>query len=119
MTENLAYCGLFCHTCPIFLATREENLEKQEGMRTQIANLCNDLYGLIYTANDISDCDGCRTEGGRLFTGCQSCEIRKCARMKELENCAQCSDYICGKLETFFAKEPEARKRLDEVRSSS
>lgn len=119
MKEMLAYCGLICHSCPIYLATREENKEKQAGMRAQIAKLCNELYGMMYEPEDINDCDGCRTERGRLFSACQSCEIRKCARQKSLENCAYCTDYSCGKLEIFFAKEPDARNRLDEVRSGA
>ena len=119
MKEMLAYYGLVCHTCPIYLATREENKEKQAEMRDHIAKLCNEQLGMIYEPEDINDCDGCQTEWGRLFPACQSCEIRKCARQKGLENCAHCTYYICGKLEAFFAKEPDARNRLDEVKSGA
>jgi hypothetical protein len=67
---------------------------------------------------DITDCDGCITQGGRLFSACKNCSIRKCTREKKLENCAHCTEYSCGKLEAFFKKEPTARTRLDTVRSS-
>jgi hypothetical protein len=117
MDEMLAYCGLVCDTCPIYLATRVTNVEEQTRMRVEIARLCREQYGLKYEPADINDCDGCRTEGGRLFSGCKSCAIRKCAKEKRVENCAHCAEYVCGKLETFFASEPTANTRLDEVRN--
>jgi hypothetical protein len=119
MKEMLAYCGLICHTCPIYLATREENKEKQAGMRDHISKLLNEQYGMLYEKEDIHDCDGCLTEWGRLFPPCLSCDIRKCAKQKGLVNCAHCTDYICGKLEAFFAKEPDAKSRLDEERKGA
>ncbi len=117
MSELLAYCGLICDTCPIYLATRVVNIEEQTKMRAEIARLCKEQYGMNYEPEDITDCDGCRTEGGRLFSGCRSCAIRNCASGKELETCARCAEYVCEKLETFFVSEPTAKTRLDEVRS--
>ncbi len=118
MNTMIAYCGLVCDTCPIHLATRKENKKEQTRMRARIAQMCKEKYGMKYKPEDITDCDGCRTEGGRLFTGSQSCAIRKCAKRKGLINCAHCADYACGKLEVFFAADPEAKIRLDEVRRS-
>jgi hypothetical protein len=115
--ELIAYCGLVCHTCPIYLATREEDGEKRARMRAEIAELCREQYGMAYEPEDITDCDGCRTEGGRLFSACNDCAIRKCARQKELESCACCDAYVCEKLEAFFATEPAARTRLDGIKS--
>jgi len=116
MTEMIAYCGLICQTCPIYLATREENKVEQLRMRAEIARLCKEHYGIEYKPEDITDCDGCRTEGGRLFSACKNCLIRNCARQKRLENCAYCSEYPCDKLELSFAMEPSTRTRLDEIR---
>jgi hypothetical protein len=118
MSEMISYCGLVCQTCPIFLATRVENKAEQARRRVEIARLCKEQYGMKYEPEDITDCDGCRTEGGRLFSGCKNCPIRNCARPQGLENCAHCADYVCGKLEAFFATEPTAKARLEEVRSS-
>lgn len=86
-------------------------------MRADIARLCNERYGTKYEAKDITDCDGCRAEGGRLFFGSQSCAIRKCARQKGLATCAQCAEYACEKLAAFFDSDPEAKTRLDEERN--
>jgi hypothetical protein len=101
---------------PIYLATREENKDQQARMRAQIAIVSNERYGVRYEPEEITDCDGCRSEQGRLFSASHACNIRKCARQKGVETCAQCSDYICAKLGAFLVAEPEAKARLDEVR---
>jgi hypothetical protein len=116
MEKNLAYCGLTCEKCPIYLATREKDDEKRRKMRANIARKIKEHYGEEYEPEDVTDCDGCRTEGGRLFSGSRNCRVRTCARRKGLENCAHCDDYICEKLEEFLAKEPDARARLDAIR---
>lgn len=118
MDEIFAYCGLDCHICPIYLATREENKEKQEKKRKIIVRLIKKHYGLKLNLEDITDCDGCTADTGRLFSQCKDCTIRKCAREKRIESCAYCMDYICKALEEFFAKEPDAKKRLEEMRDA-
>jgi hypothetical protein len=121
--EMISYCGSKCATCPIYLATREKDPDKQRQMRDDIAREILEAYGIAYQADDINDCDGCPTQGGRLFVGCQKCQIRPCARERGLENCAHCSDYVCEKLEEFFdfggkLVNMEAKKQLDEIRKS-
>ena len=115
----IAYCGLGCQTCAIYLAAREENKEERERMRTEIAQLCREQYGMAYEPEDITDCDGCRADEGRLFSACKGCAIRKCARQRGLESCAYCDEYVCERLEAFFATEPTAKTRLDEMREIS
>jgi len=117
MDDGIAYCGLVCDGCAIYLATREKNEEKRCEMRAEIAQQINDLYKESLTAEDITDCDGCKTEGRRLFSVCSTCQIRKCARQKGFENCAHCSEYACEKLAELFVTDPEAKKRLDKIRS--
>ncbi len=118
MEENLAHCGLACHSCAIYLATREQDEEKRYKMRVDIAQQIKEHYGQECKPEDVNDCDGCKTEGQRLFSGCKNCLIRKCAIKKGLENCAHCSEYPCDKLQEFFAKDPEAKDRLDEIRNT-
>jgi hypothetical protein len=84
-------------------------------MRSEIVSLCKEHYGINYKLEDIADCDGCRTEGGRLFSASRNCLIRKCAREKQLGNCAYCPEYACGKLEALFKTDPNAKTRLDEI----
>jgi hypothetical protein len=117
--EELAYCGLICQTCPIYLASRVEDKTEQEKLRIEIARICREEYGLNYDLKDITDCDGCRTETGKLFSACRKCKIRICARQKGYENCAFCPDYICEILEEFYAKEPSAKTNLDRIRTAN
>jgi hypothetical protein len=118
MPVTIAYCGLICHTCPIYLATRQENKEEQVNMRIEIVRQCRERYGMNYRLADITDCDGCRTDGGGLFSGRGSCFIRKCARQKGLENCAFCTEYFCEQLGAHFKTDPTAQKRLEQISSS-
>jgi hypothetical protein len=86
-------------------------------MRIEIFRRCREHYGMNIELADVTDCDGCRTEGGRLFSGCKKCHIRNCVRERGLENCAYCADYACEQLEAHFKKDPTSRPRLDQIRS--
>jgi hypothetical protein len=119
--EMIAYCGLNCATCQIYLATRETDPKKQRQMREQIVLAIKKYLGEEKQVEDITDCDGCKTQGGRIYSNCQKCQIRKCASGKGFENCAYCSEYACDKLSKFFDSEGEeagAKKRLDAIRKS-
>ena len=119
MNEMISYCGLTCHACPIYLSTREKDPKKKRETRVEIAQQIKKIYGQEYKPEDVTDCDGCKTENGRLFSGCRYCEIRKCAREKSIENCAHCDEYACEKLKEFFATEAHAhaKERLDKIRA--
>jgi len=117
MDETIVYCGLVCEGCGIYLATREKDPDKQKKMRIEIVRILKEEFGQEERPEDITDCDGCKMENGRLFSGCKNCEIRKCAREKSIENCAHCNEYACERLDRFFTTYPEAKLRLDVVRS--
>ena len=117
MNETIGYCGLNCHGCAIYLATREKDEEKKHKLRVEIAQQIKKHYGQECKPEDVTDCDGCKAKSGRLFSGSKNCQIRKCAGRKELENCAHCDEYVCENLEKFFDTDPDASKRLDEIRS--
>ncbi len=85
-------------------------------MRVQIAEELSRIYRTTPKPEIVTDCDGCKVDGGRLFTGCIDCEIRKCASLKNMINCAYCSDYACDKLNKHFAIDTAARDRLEEIR---
>lgn len=112
----IAYCGLNCNTCPIHLATIEPDQKQQQTMRESIAELCTKQYRMNLQLEDITDCDGCRADTGRLFSGCWGCEIRKCASLKHMESCAFCNDYACDILQEHFIHDPETQIRLENIR---
>ena len=108
MDEIIAYCGGFCHSCAIFMATREKNDEKKHEMRVEIAQQIKELYEKEIEADDVADCDGCRAEDGSEFS--KDCQIRKCAQEKDFESCTSCSEFPCEKLEKMATTETEGRK---------
>ncbi len=117
MEEIFAPCGLACHSCPIFLATRADQGEERLAMRREIARVCREKYGIDYKPEEITDCDGCRPEAGRLFPTCARCPIRACVGERRLSSCASCPDFACEKLGVFFETEPEARTRLERLKA--
>jgi len=118
MTEIISYCGLLCQCCPIYLATRETDISKKQEMIFEIIRACKEHYGIEYKYEDINDCDGCISDTGRLFIGCNNCKVRKCAVQKGVENCAHCDEYVCNDLAELFKSEPGSKKRLDMIRNS-
>jgi len=83
------------------LATRETDDAEKHKMRIEIAQQIKEHYGLDCNAKDVTDCDGCKTEGGRLFSGSNKCPVRICAGEKGVETCAHCSEYACEKLKNL------------------
>jgi len=100
------------------VATLEKNIVRQTEMRKDIADHLAKIYGTTPKPEIVSDCDGCKINNGRLFTGCIDCEIRKCAKTKKLENCAYCSDFTCDKLEKHFKFDPASRDNLELIRKN-
>ena len=117
MEDSLSCCGLICHKCAIYLATREKDEKKRYKMRVDIARQIKEHYGQECKPEDVTDCDGCKAKSGILFSGSKNCHIRKCARQKGLENCAHCNKYPCEELEKLFTTDPDAKERLDVIRS--
>ena len=113
MEKIIAYCGLVCDECSAYIATKNDDNEK----RKETAELWSKEYGGDIKAEDIN-CAGCLTASENVYQHCKTCEIRKCGMSKEIDNCAFCNDYACDKLLKFFESVPEAKKRLDGIRSS-
>lgn len=113
MARIVAYCGIICSDCPAFEATQMDD----DAERRRVAELWTEQYSKEYKVEDIN-CDGCLTEGQRVFSYCNICEIRKCARERNVENCAYCEEYACEKLSKLFNEYTPAKEVLDEIRAS-
>jgi len=110
----VAYCGIICSDCPVLIATdKDDNAE-----RKRVAEMFTKQYGREYKPEDIN-CDGCLSDGPRLFHYCSICDMRKCARGRNVKNCAYCSEYPCDKLSGLFSAYPKAKETLDEIRRTS
>jgi hypothetical protein len=112
MNEMIAICGINCHECGAFLATKDNDDKK----RAEVAQLWSKEYKTDIKPEDIN-CEGCLSDSGNLFSHPKTCEIRKCGKEKAVVNCAYCSDYACEKLEKFFEMVPDAKTRLDKIKA--
>ena len=115
----IAYCGLACDTCPIHLATSEPDRNRQQMLRESVIRRCAEIYGMELRPEEITDCDGCRSGSGRIFSGCLHCEIRKCALGKKIDSCACCIQYPCKLLDEHFSRDPGSRTNLERLRNNS
>ena len=113
MEKMIAFCGTVCTECPAFLATKRDD----DNERGKIAESWSKQYNADIKPEDIN-CEGCLSEGRKIFGYCNVCEIRKCGQEKGLKNCAYCGEYICEKLNKFFEIAPEGKTTLDEIRKS-
>lgn len=104
-------CGITCSACPAYIATRTND----DALRAQTAKEWSVMFHADIQAVDIN-CDGCPSDGPRLFHHCFECEIRKCAREKKAATCASCPEYSCKKLDEFLVMVPEARVTLEKLR---
>ena len=111
MMEIIAFCGLACHKCGAFIATKNDDDEK----RKEISQQWSKQFNSDIKPEDIN-CDGCLSDGGNLFSYCKVCEIRKCAKLKELKNCAPCVEYPCQRLNELFKMVPAAKENLDHIK---
>jgi hypothetical protein len=118
--SHLAYCGLDCSACDVFIATRDNN----EKLKAKTAKEWSELYG-SYLKRELkstdTNCRGCKTEDS-LFIGCLNCPIRKCCREEKLETCAICKGYeTCELLNGFFTvpSHKQARENLERIRKKS
>jgi len=112
MKKMISFCGLLCSECGAFVATQNNDDKK----RAEVAQLWSKQYDVNLKPEDIN-CDGCVSDSDRLVGHTRVCEIRKCGKQKGIANCAYCGEYPCKKLGEFFMLVPDAKIRLDEVRS--
>ena len=107
----IAYCGLDCEQCEAFVATRNND----NALRTKVAEQWAKSYGVPIKPEHIN-CTGCNSTGVRIHYCEQLCDIRKCATMKPIGTCAECSDYACPVLDRMLAVAPQAKATLDTLR---
>ena len=112
MGKMIAYCGINCTECPAFIATQADS----DLQRVKVAEIWSQGDFLINPEQ--INCDGCKSDNGRLIFFCQECQTRQCCREKEYENCAYCDDYVCDKLSPVFNMAPDAKRTLDAIRRS-
>lgn len=103
MEELIAYCGLKCHECKAYRATKSNDEEEIERISKEWST-----EELSFTPEEIW-CDGCTKRDERIFRWCKECPIRNCCLERQIPNCAHCEDFPCGVIENSSG---EAKERL-------
>ena len=115
MEKMMSYCGLICDECPAFVATQENDMEALARLGEAWSG-----NGPAFSPEEMR-CDGCLIADGRLFTWCNTCELRTCAMERGVATCAHCSDYGCEKLQQVFNMPgigAETKERLEALRAT-
>ncbi len=83
-------CGIYCGTCPSYLAVRENDREQMEKISRETGIPVDEVR-----------CDGCLSD--HPIAHCQECRhgFRRCAREKHVTWCFECADFPCERLEKF------------------
>ena len=114
MERMVAYCGLVCTDCEVYIATQSNDPAQLEAVAEHIRK---DYNSPNVTVADVI-CDGCLGDSGRKGSYCPMCPIRLCAVERGVVNCAYCADYSsCGKFNDFLASTPKARAALEGIRA--
>ena len=108
----IAPCGLDCAKCEAYLATQDNDMEKLKA----IAKKWSDEFKVPVQAEHII-CDGCNGRGRLAYNAQELCKIRKCTQVKSIENCGKCEDSYCELLTPIFEHEPQAKQRLENLKS--
>ncbi len=86
--QMLAYCGLYCEQCSVRVAFKEQDRDHLPGIPARYQRDWSDLSAF--------DCEGCK--GKNL---CGPCKIKDCAKVRNIDSCAECADFPCEVLAAF------------------
>lgn len=110
MEKIIAYCGLICNDCPIFISAKNNDLEQKIKLSKEYSN------SNYKVSSEEINCTGCHADSKIIFKFCNECEIRLCGIEKGKDNCGYCEEYPCKKLEIPLENSPENKKNLDQIR---
>ncbi|MGD8229421.1 MAG: DUF3795 domain-containing protein [Desulfobacteraceae bacterium] len=90
VSERVGICGIYCGTCPRYLAKRLNDAEEVEN-----------IYNETGVPVEQIGCDGCLSD--TVFPTCKACKhgFRECAAEKGVTWCFQCEDFPCQRLRDF------------------
>lgn len=113
--KNISICGLDCAKCDAFVAFKTGD----NALRERVAGEWNEKYrrpGTPPIKPEDINCAGCLSSGP-LYRYCATCNIRKCAKEKNVANCTECESYTCEELIKFHEHAPDAKKNLEEIKA--
>lgn len=92
MSRIISACGNDCSACPRCMPKKDDELQKTAELWFKLG------YRDHVVTNDEIKCFGCKPDNWCRYN------IIKCATDKKLDNCGQCKDYPCGKINEAFEK---------------
>lgn len=107
--ELIAYCGLKCLECPIYMT----NIEGNDELKKKLAVDYSTDY-CTFSPEDMN-CEGCHSASVNDSKMCGDCEVRKCAAPKSISTCAECSNYPCAIIEKYVPAGSDNRTLLDKL----
>ena len=90
---KLAYCGDLCNECPRYIATLSGNKEKLRKVAF--------LMKKVNWRYDIESPEKMRCRGCEDIDSCEY-GVKECCIEKGNNNCGECSDYPCSKIQNAF-----------------
>ena len=88
--ELVGICGIYCGTCPSYLAWQENDIEQLERRAQRNGISIEEVH-----------CNGCHSD--KVMPSCVECRpgFRKCAREHKVIWCFECTDFPCQRLREF------------------
>ena len=98
--DHIACCGINCEACSV--------------LQFGLGNTKDTFIGCCGSI-PVSElkCGGCRSDF--VYSGCRTCDIRKCALNRNLSHCSECSDFPCRQ----YKKWQSVGKILPHLREAS
>lgn len=105
----LAFCGLLCDQCPLYIATRADDPAEMERLAVEYST-----PEVAFAPADMR-CEGCFSSSADDSKVCGECDIRACAKGNTVQNCGVCAQYPCDIIVKRLPPDTEYRSRLDEI----
>jgi hypothetical protein len=102
MDPILTRCGYRCDLCLAY----KPNVIQYPANQQKLSDGWHRYFGFRIPPGDIS-CDGCLSENPSLID--TDCPVRPCVIEKRLDNCSQCDQYVCDKLEERIVRYEEIK----------
>ena len=109
VSSMIGCCGLDCEKCDAYIAT----INDDQALREKTAKLWSELNNAPILPEHIN-CVGCRADGVKTVF-CESlCEIRKCARSRNVATCGDCAEWRnCPTVGAIIANSPATLRNLE------
>jgi hypothetical protein len=87
------------------------NVDQNPPNRERLSDGWFNCFGFRLPSSEIC-CDGCMADDPTLID--RGCPVRPCVMEKGLDNCSQCTEYVCDKLKQRQVIYEEIRQRFGE-----